>query len=299
MFQQDGKQEICAGAKFKEHLSSMSVQELQAELGAIFEREESAGVEADPELIAEYLTAIEKMKPSTHSQAQSHDDFEKSWTTFTKNHPELFPPEETENTASERNRHFTASLSLHRLWRSAMAVASAAILLFALMIGAQAVGLDVFGTLARWTDSTFHHVTTPRDRDETIGLENTAYGTIDVQRILGEYTPTWFPEGAIATASSIREDEFGIASQVSFSVPENRKFSIQLDQYRESSYIDMKTFERDTDFREEYLSHSRLYYIFSNEDYFMATWSDGTTMQTILGDLTVEELKSIIDSIGG
>lgn len=299
MFQQDGKQEICAGAKFKEHLSSMSVQELQAELGAIFEREESAGVEADPELIAEYLTAIEKMKPSTHSQAQSHDDFEKSWTTFTKNHPELFPPEKEENTVPAKDHHVPAHSLGYRLWRSAVAVASAAILLFALMIGAQAVGLDVFGTLARWTDSTFHHVTTPRDRDETIGLENTAYGTIDVQRILGEYTPTRLPDGATAAASSIREDEFGVASQVSFSLPDNKQFFVRVEQYPEREDIDSITFERDPSLQEEYLSSSRLFYIFSNDGYYKATWSDSTTMITILGDLSVDELKFIIDSIGG
>lgn len=190
-------------------------------------------------------------------------------------------------------------IPLRRLGRSVATIAIAVVLVFAMMIGTQAAGVDVFGTLARWTDSTFHHVTAPRGRDETISLENTSHGSIDVQRVLGEYSPTWLPDGATATASSVREDEFGVAIQVSFSLPEDRKFFIQLDQYRESSYIDMRTFESDTDLREKYISNSRLYYIFSNEDYFMATWSDGTAMQTILGDLTVEELKSILDSIGG
>lgn len=190
-------------------------------------------------------------------------------------------------------------ISLRRLGRSVAAVATAAALVFILMIGAQAAGLDVFGTLARWTDSTFHHVTTPRDRDETISLENTSHGSIDVQRVLGEYAPTWFPDGAIATASSVREDEFGVAIQVSFSLPDSRKFFVQLDQYPEQEDIDNQAFEQDESFRETYPSNSKCFYIFANDDYFMATWSDSTTMQTILGELSVEELKSIIDSIGG
>lgn len=190
-------------------------------------------------------------------------------------------------------------ISLRRLGRSVAAVATAAALVFILMIGAQAAGLDVFGTLARWTDSTFHHVTTPRDRDETISLENTSHGSIDIQRVLGEYAPAWLPDGATATASSVREDEFGVAIQVSFSLPEDRKFFIQLDQYRENNYIDVQEFEQDESFREMYPSNSKCFYIFSNDDYFMATWSDSTTMISILGDLSVEELKSIIDSIGG
>ena len=298
MFQQNGDHETCAGAKFKEHLSSMSIEELKAELNTIFEREESAGVKADPELVAEYLSAIEKMQPQKCSQAQSHD-FEKSWALFTKSHPELFPPEEEKSTAPRRDHHVPAHSLTHRLWRSAIAVASAAVLLFALMIGAQAAGLDVFGTLARWTDSTFHYVTAPRERDDSISLENSSYGTIDVQRILGEYTPTKLPDGAEATASSLREDKFGIATQVSFSLPDDRKFFIRVEQYPEREDIDLKTFESDTNLQEKYPSHSRLYYIFSNEDYFTATWSDGTTMVNILGDLSEAELKTIIDSIGG
>lgn len=202
-------------------------------------------------------------------------------------------------TIAEESVPSVAVIPLRRLGRSIATIATAVALVFAMMIGVQAAGVDVFGTLARWTDSTFHHVTTPRDRDDTISLENTSHGSIDVQRALGEYAPTWLPDGATATASSVQEDRFGVAIQVSFSLPKDRKFFIQLDQYSEHENIDSKTFESDTDLREKYLSNSRLYYIFSNEDYFMATWSDGTTMQTILGDLSVEELKSIIDSIGG
>ena len=184
-------------------------------------------------------------------------------------------------------------ISLRRLGRSVAAVFAAVILAFSLMVGAQAAGLDVFGTLARWTDST------PRERDDSISLENSSYGTIDVQRILGEYAPAKLPDGAEAIASSIREDELGVASQVSFSLPDDRKFFIRVEQYPEREDIDLKTFESDTTLQEKYPSHSRLYYIFSNEDYFTATWSDGTTMVNIFGDLSDVELKAIIDSIGG
>lgn len=299
MFQHDGNHDIYAGAKFKEHLSSMSVQELKAELDAIFEKEERVGIKADPELIVEYLAAIDRMESDKYLQTQTYGDFEETWVHFTRSHPNLFLTAKIKNKTSTGNRHSTAWLCLNRLGRSVATAAAAVALVFVMMIGAQAAGVDVFGTLARWTDSTFHHVTAPRDRDETISLENTSHGSIDVQRVLGEYAPTWLPDGATATASSVREDEFGVAIQVSFSLPDDRNFFIQLDQYPEREDIDSKTFEIDTDFREKYPSNSRLYYIFSNEDYFMATWSDGTTMQSILGELSVEELKSIIDSIGG
>lgn len=198
-----------------------------------------------------------------------------------------------------KNHTAPAGSSFRRLGRSIVIVATIIALVFSTMIGAQAAGLDIFGTLARWTDSTFHHITTPRDRDESIGLQNTLYGPIDVEELLGAYAPAQLPDNAVATSSRIQEDEYGIAIQVSFSLPDDRKFFIQVDQYPEGEYIDSKTFEIDTELREEYFSNSKTYYIFSNENYYMATWSDGTTMQNILGDLSIEELKLIIDSIGG
>ena len=213
--------------------------------------------------------------------------------------PEDVSKQDNRDASRPKNHTAPAGSSFRRLGRSIVIVATIIALVFSTMIGAQAAGLDIFGTLARWTDSTFHHITTPRERDESIGLQNTLYGPIDVEELLGAYAPAQLPDNAVATASSIKEDEFGVAVQVSFSLPDDKKFFIQLDQYRENSYIDMKTFERDTDFREKYLSHSRAYYILSNEDYYMATWSDSTTMITILGDLSADELKLILDSIGG
>lgn len=92
MFQQNGSHATNAGAKSKKHLGAMSAQELKSELDAMFEREERTGEKADPELIAEYLTALERLDAEAAPPPPSHDHFEASWDRFTKNHPDLFPP---------------------------------------------------------------------------------------------------------------------------------------------------------------------------------------------------------------
>lgn len=208
-------------------------------------------------------------------------------------------PRTNRNAAPAGNRHTPAHSPLRRLGRSAATVVSVTFLVLILMIGAQAAGLDVFGTLARLTGSTFHHITVPRERDDSISLENTSHGSIDVQRVLGKYAPAWLPDDATPIESSIREDEFGVASQVSFSLPNAQKFFIRLEQYPEHEDIDSITFESDPLLEEKYISNSRLFYIIANDGYYMATWSGSTTMITISGDISVEDIRAIIDSIGG
>ena len=52
-------------------------------------------------------------------------------------------------------------------------VAATVALLFALMVGAQAAGLDVFGNLAKWTDDLFWFL--PRSEEHTSELQSHAY----------------------------------------------------------------------------------------------------------------------------
>jgi len=213
---------------------------------------------------------------------------------------EAVPTTDCQNTPPPDNRASSrTSYSWRRLGRSVAIVTMTAALIFSLMIGVQAVGFDVFGTLARWTESTFHHVPVPRSHEINIGLENTPNGSIDVQRILGTYAPTWLPEGAMPTSSNLREDEFGASTQVSFILADDRRFFIQLDQYIDCDDIGDRVFESDAIIQEEYLSHSKIWHIISNEDYLMATWSDSFTMQSVFGELSIEDIKSIVDSIGG
>ena len=43
----------------------------------------------------------------------------------------------------------------------------------------------------------------------------------------------------------------------------------------------------------------KIFYLFSNEDYVKGIWSDGKIVLSIRGNFSVEELKEMIDSIGG
>lgn len=179
-------------------------------------------------------------------------------------------------------------------------VAATISLLFALMICTQAAGINLFGALAEWTDETFHFVThSDKGSDDPI-LHNAIQSKINLNSVLGEYAPTWYPERFIYPEANAWENEDGVFAQVIIRDSEGDILGIALDQYKQKYDIDFTTFEMDTDTVAEYSSGEKLYYIFANLGSVSATWSDGnSTIQRIWGDLSISEIEKIINSIGG
>ena len=188
---------------------------------------------------------------------------------------------------------------LRKVMRTAAVMAAAVALCLALMVGAQATGVDVFGALARWTDETFRFEAWSAEPDYCEALHDTIQEALDAQGISGEFVPTWYPNNYEIIEVKTSEDVLGISTEVILSNGHGSAFSIKLDQYSQNTYVDFQTFEIDADSVGEYLSNGKTYYIFSNEDSTTAVWSNGKTLQKIWGKLTEMEAKLMIDSIGG
>lgn len=187
----------------------------------------------------------------------------------------------------------------HRILHTAAIIAISIVLTFGVMVGAQATGMDVFGALVHFTENTFGFVTDPRPREETIQYHDEFQDSIDVGTILGPYTPAWRPRGAEATGSKQQEDEMGIFTEVIFTLPDDGYFCIRIDQYKSGKDINENVFERDDTLLDEHTGSLGKYYIYSNDEYIVAVSSNGTTVHSIWGTLSVDDLKAMIDSIGG
>lgn len=68
--------------------------------------------------------------------------------------------------------------------------------------------------------------------------------------------------------------------------------------YYDSNSIAATVYEKDDTEIEIYENNGRNFYIMSNLDTLTATWSDGKMSIDISGQLEINELKHIIDSIG-
>lgn len=190
-------------------------------------------------------------------------------------------------------------ISLRTVVRTAAVMAAAVVLCLALMVGVQAAGADVFGTLARWTDSTFHFETWSAEPTYCEALHNTIQEVLDTQGILGEFTPTWYPDGYNVASVKTSEDALGLSIDITLMNEAENAFFIRLDRYNQNNYIDPLTFEIESGSVEDYLSNGKTYYIFTNAEMTTATFSDSTTLYRIWGELDIYEMKHMIDSIGG
>lgn len=185
------------------------------------------------------------------------------------------------------------------LWRSSLIAAAAMAALLCGMVAAQASGVDVFGTLGRWTNDTFRFISryTVGEPDDGMSPE---YRDIVRSTLAGwgaeDLFPTWSPEGFEASEPRIISNSRSDAMSIDFS-GNGKLYSIKIAHFHNPA-SSSGAFEKDSDPVEEYISNDRLFYIFSNMDTSTATWFDSEFMVTISGNLTLDELKSILDSIG-
>lgn len=172
-------------------------------------------------------------------------------------------------------------------------VAAVMAVLFAGMVTAQAMGVDIFGALARWTDETFHfEAAAPEVNTELTD----ALRACDMDTAL---MPTWSPEGFVAGEPKCTELRSKTYIDVTFTRADGQFYSVQIARYASPEGVSIGSYEKDDGPVEQYASNGRLVYIFSNLEHNTAVWSDGVFEVSIVGDLSQEELKQIFDSIGG
>lgn len=290
MFQQDGNDKVRAEAKSKEHLSSKSVQELKAELDEIFEKGESAGVKADSELIAEYIAAIEIMEDEKHSQAQSHDDFEKSWARFTKDHPDLFPTEETKpEPTSRKRRHLGRYVEAAILAATILAVTAAA--------------FNLPDHIVEWGKELL------RISPPTSGVMELVEPNVDGYSTLAEAvagadmdeadTPTWIPARYTIRDLAVQELISHTTATGVYMAGES-ELAIRIAQYVEPSDMPDFSFEKNDDDRQKDVTKDGITYHYTeNYGVLRVTWKNGRCLYSILGEVSKEEMERMVNSFYG
>lgn len=247
--------------------------------------------------ILEVLEKREKENPSGRLP-----DTDQAWKEFQQyyNIPEgegqsLYPvrsdPEtQPAPTSTKKNRRFRP--------RKVLVVVAVLVLMFGSMLTAQAAGVDIFGAIGRWTEEKFHFEITPASEDGT-----TDYTFREASRKRGlpqSLIPTWYPKGFESSEpiDDSVEDYVDSVYCEYINKEENRSYSVMVSRYYDSNSIAATVYEKDDTKVEIYENNGRNFYIMSNLDTLTATWSDGKMSIDISGQLEINELKHIIDSIG-
>ena len=200
------------------------------------------------------------------------------------------PERHSAPTSTKRSRRFRP--------RKILIVAAVLVLMFGSMLTAQAAGVDVFGAIGRWTEEKFNFEITPASEDGT-----TDYTFREASRKRGlpqSLIPTWYPKGFESSEpiDDSVEDYVDSVYCEYINKEENRSYSVMVSRYYDSNSIAATVYEKDDTKVEIYENNGRNFYIMSNLDTLTATWSDGKMSIDISGQLEINELKHIIDSIG-
>ena len=268
----------------------------------------------DSQETSDYYDAIEEVilqRETEHPTGRIQDvdsawaEFQEQYLSSTGESARLYPEERSEmSTLSVKTNKTHAK----NIFRKVVPIAATIAVVFMSMIVAQAAGVDIFGSLARWTEETFHFNggdstpaadgTRPQVEDETylaIQAEVDKLG-IDVPVV-----PTWFPDGyelqEIQSSNPDITEWKGV--DCLFRNENSQTLRFRITKYEEDYDISSIVFEKDGQQVTEYIGGDKLFYIMSNNSRKTATWSDGQLVVSINGEFSQDIMKTMIDSIGG
>ena len=176
---------------------------------------------------------------------------------------------------------------------------------FVLLIGLSATVAGAFGwekvwtAVAKWAKETFSFVsdcnaqlTEPEDR--SVQKYASLQDALDATGHRNVLVPTWIPDGYVLDDITIDENPI---QRIYIAIYNNGEKRIWIT-VRSYLNADPAKIEIDEDIVETYKVSDMEYYIFENSQQLRAAWNKDSYECMISGDLTLDELKTMINSIG-
>lgn len=265
---------------------SMSTEELQE----ILRKHTHGELETEPDTqdLFEIMEVLSNRRQQQNPQAFRSD--EEALVEFRKH----YMPKESKTVT----QHKTSRLP-SRLLRTIAAVLAVVLILTAgTTITAKAFNYDIWRKFASWTTEIFHFTDGPQtsasnpDQSNNVELAS-LLEALAQHKIPESIVPTWLPDGYkhkdIIAMTSPKERSI-------YAIYDNNNVELII---RVRQVIDGKAdqLEKNDDLLEIYVANDIEYYIFSNNTKLQATWVVEEVECFIIGSITVEEIKAMIDSI--
>ena len=166
-------------------------------------------------------------------------------------------------------------------------------------VTAEAFHIDIWGKFANWTKDIFQFTNNPQGTTASNPETENNLELKSLQDALAQYkiteklVPTWMPDGYknidLKNTSSPRVRNINAVYEKN-----DEQLIIKICQ---TIGVQAPQTEKNDDFLELYVVNGVEYYIFSNTETLQAAWSIGEFECIIIGDITLEEMKMMIDSI--
>ena len=271
-----------------EKLEAMSSSELSEAMEAALDAmtEETY----DPAVIDAYLDALDRKAPMpTHPNAESsYQDFQDKLQEYV----------EGASKPAKQTRKF------RRIARTGIVAALLAVLLAS---AAQAAGIDVVGTIARWTENVFSFGTVQSGNDSShypsvsnqvpadVPEEYQELGTELQKRGIEEYTiPTYIPEGFQADTPELYVDENGYIEFTAAYANGDDMVIFAIFGYKGKH---AGLYEKDNSEVRIYTKNDTNHYFFQNREINSVAWTVNELEYSIRTTLPAAELEKIINSM--
>lgn len=154
-----------------------------------------------------------------------------------------------------------------------------------------AMGYNLWGWLPKWTDEDIRFVT--EDPQETSGKDDLLIipMVLTSLEIYEPLYPTWLPDDLMRIESVFEEDPFILHEAYSGN---GRFLSITISPITGS---ESAVYQKEQNSPQEYTRNNTVHFIFANTNEITAVWYTENYTVLIVGNITFDEMKQIIDSV--
>lgn len=263
----------------------MTTEELEQILR--LDAEAPEGQESDTEEILDIMEVLtERKRMNGHTGKTALEAYE--------SYKQYYMPESDNIENSPKSDEKAKTKKKHMHWFRALSATAAVLAIIILgSITAKAFGVDIWGSVVKWTQETFHF----GEWGSSNPNSNLVYATLQEALEQGEVTtnlaPTWFPDGYELVDIRVEQTPAKKEYRAKYTKGEQvLRITVQ-------EYLNGDTFyvEQSEGLVEEYKVLGITYYLFDNNKQVQAVWVVDTYECFISGDVTIEELKQMIGSI--
>ena len=283
-------------------LAGKSTEELEELLAMSFSMED--GAETDEAYITTIMEVIREREEKEADQEKRQAEVDAAWREFQEYRAERDREKTEAGGMADASGKFPGEPSrpqekVHtakkpgRVLRSCAAAAAVIVLLCGT---AYAFGWNIFQALADWTAETFQFLTGADLEKADHGVFENLYGSV-VAETDTPAVPRWAPEGTEEVEqprTSARNDRTRIVGKY---LVNDKEFTIRIIVYNSTPEEYSGTYQKNAGNVEEYESGGIVHYITENVDNVSVMWTNESIEGYIQGNLSIEELKFMIDSI--
>ena len=200
---------------------------------------------------------------------------------------------EVDNIETTRNVPTKTRIAFPRWLRSLTATAAVLAILLVGSVTTQAFGINIWEAVVKWTQETFHF----GEWGDSNVTDNLPYASLrealEEGKITASLVPNWVPSGYELIDINVEYKPLQTAYKAKYTNGE-RVFRITVQDYLDKIPVYV---EQSDGLVEEYEVAGVTYYLFENYDAVKAVWIVDSYECYISGNVTIEQLKQMIDSI--